>query len=49
MDKGVEVAMMVLIVNNDGDCGGGDLSMPGNWMGKWVEVLRIMLRKMLVM
>ena len=30
MDKGVEVTMMVLIVNNHGDCGGGgDLSVPG--------------------
>ena len=34
MDKGVEVTMMVLIVNNHGDCGGGDLSMPGQPYGQ---------------
>ena len=49
MDEGVEVTMMVLIVNNHGDCGGGDLSVPGKCMDKWVEVLRMMSRNMLVM
>ena len=48
MDKGVEVVMMLLIVNNHGDYGGGDLSVPGNWIDKWVEVLRMMSRRMLV-
>ena len=48
MDKGVEVTMMVLIVNNHGDYGGGDLSVPGKCRDKWVEVLRMMSSKMLV-
>ena len=49
IDKWVEVLRMMLIVNNHGDYGGGDLSVPGKCMDKWVEVLRMMSRKMVLM